>query len=429
MWGAKLREWRSQMGWSQVALGKAVPCDSSHIGYAERGERGVSRALAVKLDSALKAGGALLGLWDTLFGGTPHEASSAADEASLVGPVVNERNSDARLAPGLQLVLPVRTAKGQVVYVDAQVNALGQFADVDSPAIDHHPIEYYDESRRLLAECDNRFGARNMLPAALEQFKLVQQAKLYHSDRRGDWLRLLAEYADLVGWLHQDVGDHQAAEFWIDKSLGWATTAGDWSSMAFVMARMSQLAGEMGRGDEAVETAEAAIRMARPRSKIAAIAATYAGHGHALLGDSDEAERSFDLAHELLSDAEPEAVNWGQYFDEPYIQVCRAQSRTVLGRYEAAMDAYDLALPSLQEGFRRDQGVYLAREARACAGQEDAARAASLGLRALSIQRDTRSARAKLELVELTHALVVWRGDPDVQQFIDAMSAQPGGES
>lgn len=90
------------------------------------------------------------------------------------------------------------------------------------------------------------------------------------------------QFADLIGWLYQDSGDHQAAQHWLDRALECAHLAGDDNSVAFILARKSQLAADMGDPAEAVAVAEAAVKLARPRSRIAAAAAVYAAHGHAL---------------------------------------------------------------------------------------------------------------------------------------------------
>jgi hypothetical protein len=69
----------------------------------------------------------------------------------------------------------------------------------------------------------------------------------------------------------------------------------------FILARKSQLAGDMGDGVTAVDLAQAAAAQARPETRLGAIAATNAAYGFALMADRTNVDRALDRAHDLLS--------------------------------------------------------------------------------------------------------------------------------
>lgn len=125
----------------------------------------------------------------------------------------------------------------------------------------------------------------------------------------------------------------------------------------------------------------------------------------------------------MWSAAEHDDLPWVRFFDAAYIDVHHAESRTLLGDYVAAADEYRTAIAELPNGFRRDQGVYLAREALAYAGAEEAERAAELGLEALAIETNVHSGRIVKELTRVHQALDRWASVPKVRTFREATTA------
>lgn len=334
------------------------------------------------------------------------------------------------------LTIPMRSDDGRIFYVPFDRRrfmrgvgagfvtsaAGGVGATSPSTPMAAYPIEHFQQVRKALADSDNLFGPNMVIPTAREQINTMQE--LRQSRRGGELRRLLrvqAEFADLLGWLHQDKGEHHAAQFWLDRALEWSYSSGDQESAVFILARKSQLAGDMKDGAETVGLAEAALSMAGPRSRIAAIATTYAAHGYALQSEAANSNRAYERARELLADADSDETPWGQFFDDAYIGVQQAQSWTVLGEYRAAAEQYRSAIAALPTGFRRDQGVYLAREALAYANAHDAEKAADIGLNALTIGVDTGSRRVLDELVQVGNELGPWKAKPEVSHFYHAL--------
>lgn len=243
-----------------------------------------------------------------------------------------------------------------------------------------------------------------------------------------------AQYAEFAGWLHQDLGDFRSAQYWLDRALEWSHSVGDSEMATYIMARKSQLAGDALDGTGTVDLAEAAATMARPRSRLAAVAPTYAAQGHALLGENTETARTLDKAYEALGNLDDDpASQWAPWMDAGYVTVHRARCLETLGEHSQAAEVFQQAIGELPTLYRRDRGVYLAREALAHAHAGDPAQAADAGSQALAIAAETGSGRIVNELAKLDTDLTDWRSVPEVGEFRAALSevipaqTAPGG--
>jgi tetratricopeptide (TPR) repeat protein len=263
-----------------------------------------------------------------------------------------------------------------------------------------------------------------VIPIAARQVTLMQQ--LWPSLAGTDLRKLIlvqVQFADLLGWLHQDIGEYTAARYWLDRALEWAHITTDSDSVAFILAPKAQLAGDMHNPADAIVVAEAAVRHASPGSRISAAAATYAAHGYALAGDRAACDRLCDQARTALDGDGGQPGPWALFMDQPYIDVHQARSHAALGDYRTAATRFRTAINQLQPAYYRDRGVYLAREAAAHARAGEAEHAAALGMQALSIGTETRSGRIFTELAHLEQVLAPARSSPAVTQFLTATDA------
>lgn len=437
--GAELRARRLARNMSLAELSREVHVNASHLARLERAERPIPPDLLTHCDDALAADGALTRLGALLRNDDEHAvtaagdhvASQAADVASTPDHVALARAHEAPLEADEDVVIPVRATNGRIVYVPLPrrrfLKGLGVAATIatgatgTSLAQDLPPVEHFRQLRSTLADSDNLFGPHRVMDTVREQINLLQEIR---KAQRGTDLREIikvqTEFADLLGWLHQDSGEHHAAQFWLDRALEWSHLSGDVNSTAFILGRKSQLASDMGDGSEAAEMAEASIRLVPPNSRMAAISSVHAVRGYALLGDRDGVTRTHERTQALLDTYEPDQLPWGQFFGRSYVYVHHAESQRLLGNYTTATKEYQSAIDHMPSGFRRDQGVYLAREALAFAGGGDAEQAAHVGMRALAIGLDTGSGRILTELGQVREALIP-NTAPDVQQFTDAL--------
>jgi tetratricopeptide (TPR) repeat protein len=435
-WGAKLRELREEAGLSLAQLGRIVHSDASHLGRIERGERPIPRPLAVDCDRALAADGALVQLYE---GSGFHVAKHASHVASSSASIEPSPVDQASWVEDGDITVPVQRHDGRIILVNvprrlflqemgaatlgtaaASILPLPRFAK--EIVAEHRSAEHFEVVRRTLADNDNLFGPERVIPVASGQVKAIEHIRRsLGGDEQKNLLLVQTQFADLLGWLYQDSGDFRASQYWMDRALEWSHLAGDPDSIAFVLARKSQLAADMHDPGSAINAAEAALAMARPRSRSAAIAATYAAHGHALDGNRGECDRFYDEAVVLLADADADASPWGKFFGVPYIAVQRAGSLATLQDHRAAADGFRAAVDDLQPGFHRDRGVYLSREAVAYARSGEGEHAAALGMQALSIGAETGSGRIFTELANLESSLPQSGASSPVSDFRSAL--------
>ena len=387
-----------------------------HISDLRNGRKRPSPEAAQDLDDALGAGGELAALASQAAPGRPRRHVTWDDAAGAETVSVPCRTPDGRI---IFVTVPRRTFL-QGMGAAAALGAVGVPLSADAG----RPAERFLLARRMLRDVDNLSGPRDVIPLAARQVAVMRQ--LSGSARGGDLRELVLvqiQFADLLGWLYQDCGDYEAARHWLDRALEWSHVAGEQDSVAFILARKSQLAGDMRDPAEAVALAEAAIRQAGPGSRLGAVAATYASHGYAIAGDRAACDRLCEQARSALDAAGGSGLPWAQFFDEPYIDVHHARSLTVLGDCRTAAERFRAALSRLQPAYYRDRGVYLAREATAYAGAGEAEHAAGLGAEALAIGIETRSGRIFAELADLEQALAPAASASAVARFRTAMDA------
>ena len=448
LWGAELRAWRDRRGLSLSMLGNLIRYDPSHLSRFERGERWPSESVARACDDALQAEGAIIRLWrlaeEYRLGQEPLVATSAVHVANAASAILNDHAEQATSEMEHGIIVPCRDLSGRIIWVSvprrtfllgAAAGAVSgpvisgkastaALARVGGSVVGADPIEHLRKLRAVLVESDNLLGPRHIVATVEEHIRLISQLREARSgaDRRA-LLDIQAQYAEFAGWLHQDLGDFGQARHWLDRALELSHAAGDQEMATYILARKSQLAGDMHDGTGSVDLAVAARNMARPRSRLAAVAPTYAAHGHALLGEESETLRALDDAGAGLSDLDDDpSSRWASWLDPAYIAVQRAHCLEILGKHGQAATIFKQAISGMAPAYRRDRGVYLAREARAHAHAADADLAASSGMQALVIAAETGSGRIVSELARLDIDLAAWRSVPEVEDFRNAFT-------
>lgn len=429
--GYELRKCRKTRGLSQDRLGALVHVSGDLVQRVEIGDRRPSRDFAQRCNQVLKADGALIRLWEDVErdAGRKHAAQPDTDSVTdkpavgidrdadtgtervksdmLAVPAVTLAGAGAPVAMGTEItadslpdgngddlvVIPCQTAEGRIILVSVPrraflIGGLGAtvagIAAASAPlntgaailaaklrAGTDDPFERFYQMRRVLRDADNLFGPERVMPLVNEQIMILRQ--LSKDTRGNDRQRLLqvqAQFADLYAWLNQDTGNHREAQYWLDRALDWSQMTEHSESVAFILARKSQVAGELNDATDAVDVAEMAIRHAQARHwRAATIAATYAAHGYALQGDKPGSQRGYDRAYELLTKVEPDPdTSYGLFLNAAYVDVQRAHSLAVLGENAPAAEAFGKAIDSLPNGYHRDRGIYLVRKALAHGG-------------------------------------------------------------
>jgi transcriptional regulator with XRE-family HTH domain len=456
-WGAELRSRRTAKGLSLDALGKLVYRDRSYLAKIEKGERNIPEDLARACDQAVGAGGTLIRLHALIMSaddgqpveappGEEHVARSALHVAKPSSSLVEEVPQPAPSDVGDEVSIPARTPDGRVIFVNVSRRyfmrgmagvAIGALV-TDPPTMssatalqaagatrapDINPVEHLAQMRNLLIDSDKIFGPAQVLPTVTRHIDLI------HTLRRGRrgadqqaLLNIHASFAEFAAWLYQDLGDYANAEHWLNRALEWSHGTRDADLTSFILARGAQLAGDVGDPDRVLDLAYAAENMARPGSRLAVIAETYAGHGHALQRDARGTHQAYDHARELLAGVQDDPDSpWGPWMDSAYIAVQESRSLAAVGEYEAAAEGFQAAIEALPADYRRERGLHLARAARAYAGTGEVEQSSILGMESLVIGLETRSGRILTELTSLDRELESWNTSA-VAEFRNAMA-------
>src|SRR6266542_4194555 len=115
---------------------------------------------------------------------------------------------------------------------------------------------------RVLAEhrrADDLFGPKGVLPAITGQLEVVQSfARGARPAMRRAVLYVACEYAQLLGWMHQDAAQHQLAERWFDRTEGWALESDNLPMVATALSMKADLAWTAREPWRAVNLAQSA---------------------------------------------------------------------------------------------------------------------------------------------------------------------------
>jgi transcriptional regulator with XRE-family HTH domain len=306
--GAEMRAWRDRRGFSLAKLGKLVLFDASYMARAERGAQAASADLVRAYDRALGAEGSLIRLHQSISDGGGRPAPAEVDVARSGRHVADQVTAlaggiDGPASSGEGISIPIRTDDGRTTFVPISrrslIAALGASATITTfansapsfattrrsglAAAGDNPMELLRATRKVLVDNDNLFGPRQMIPVVRRHVAAIKELRVDSTGaNRRQLLQMQGQFAELCGWFYQDLGDFHEAKFWLHEALEAAQMSGDQELATYVLARRSQLAGDMGDRVEAIDMAEVAKSVAAPRSRLAAVAATYGAHGHAL---------------------------------------------------------------------------------------------------------------------------------------------------
>ena len=364
--GEKLRALMAERGMSLRKLAPAVPCDVGHLSRISRNLRTPSLPLAKRLDELLDAGGELT--------------------AMLRVPAVLDGG-------------------GEAVRVVTDTSVISHHGPV-APEL----VEYFRKQLPGHYGADMWLGPHMLIPTVDAQTRLIQQL-LQAADapvRRG-LLEMGVAYAALLGWLHQDAADLRQSAHWRAVALDMAHRHGDVQLIGYALVNKAMHAIDLGDGAAIVEYAQAVLAAEQRLSpKVRVLALVHLAHGRGLLGDRAAASRALDRAEALVQRVADE-YPWGNACRRTprYIDVQRATVYGRAGAYEDAARLWDEILQDQPANYRRDTGVFRARQAAALAAARvpEPERVIEIAAGAAYAWAETGSRRLQGELVALpTHA-------------------------
>jgi len=258
-------------------------------------------------------------------------------------------------------------------------------------------------ARRIINDADNFRVSAALKPAARELYELTD---LLRRSARGELRRTLlsvsAQYAEFLGWLHEETDDWDGAEHWTARAMQQAQAAEDRDMVAYAYVRMSQLA--TGDHDRMIGLARAAQREPEISAALRVLALQQEARGLAQAREEAGCLGRLDAALSLLDRVQhlaTEEYRVGYWTDVEHLETERAACLLDLGRAKEAIDLYAGMRTRWGHICPWYQGVHTAKLARAYAtvGDLDAAEAA--GLDAASLARVTGSEHVVRELREL----------------------------
>ncbi|GLW35629.1 helix-turn-helix domain-containing protein [Actinoplanes regularis] len=448
VFGVVLHHLRAEAGLSLRALAAQARYDHTRLSRAERGEHLPAADWVKDIDNALHAGG-LLTLLRSL---APAQMAPSRGRTAL--PLAGLHVDD---GPSDSVTLQMQTPDGRTVQVKLSRRQLGELmaggllrtmlpagvTDADEAErvakvlaeenpVDPQVLSYFG---RLLTEhftADKMMGPRQLLGTTLAQVRVLERLRRAASpDTTEPLLRLLAQYGEFAGWLHQDLGATTAARYWSDRASGWAQAAGDYGMVAYLMIRKSNIALLDNDAREVIELAAAARKVpGATNPRLHALAAQQQARGWALYGDATRFQQQIEDAGSLLreypADHDPAAPVYLHQYSLDVLEEQSAGGYKACGQAAVAVRILEDKIKAVGEHLRRDQGHLLAKLANTVLATKEPEpdRAIALGLRSAAAAAFTGSARIGKELRTLDSVLAVhFPALPGRRELHDAVAA------
>lgn len=276
--------------------------------------------------------------------------------------------------------------------------------------------------RRIVNDAHNWRGSGALLATARGMHDFVDVLRRSaRGEQRRALLRIAASYAEFLGWLHEETGDPRGAIRWTTRALEQGQAADDPDVVAYSYVRMAQLAEADGDADRVVGLARAAGREPGVSPMVRAVALRQEARGLAVAGDEASCMDRLDRADEEFERVLPPSRDeyWiGYCFDAEHFRVERAASWLALGEPGRAIEVYeDVRTRAWRRMCTWEQGVHVAKLARAHALAGETEHAVSLAYEALDTARATGSAQVLREL----RGLGSWEGAQEVAELARAV--------
>ncbi len=355
-------------------------------------------------------------------------------------------------ANGLDHVLDELMANGQATVSHGEGMRIVAGASVGQNAIAHAlPTNDLDELQRVAAALDDarryldgsvlgyfrqqlhrskaddgKLGAARALPLVLGILGAISEhTRDVKPGIRCSLLSLGADGAEFAGWLYRDLRDHASAAYWYDRAMEWAQAANDTAMQGYVLLKKSQMAYDERDALRVSTLAEAAQRGPwQLPIKVRAEVTQQEALGMAMLGEPMSAvQAKIDIARQLLTSAADDESDemFGAYFTAETLTLRCATCYIEAGKPAQAAELFNEVLSSGALS-RRDAGFFRARRATALALSGEPDEAASVGLQAVRVAKETSSERTVRVLAEVVRTLGPWRSRPGPRALKEAVS-------
>ena len=266
-----------------------------------------------------------------------------------------------------------------------------------------------------------------VLPMLVGQAQALRSlSRQVHGRESAEVALLASRTAEFAGWMAQEAGDVEAAEWWTGKAVEAATAAGDDYMASYALVRRALIS--LYRGDAATTVALARQAQARPDipARILGLAAQREAQGHALAGDYDACLHALDRAGRLLRDGrtdQPDGPVIGTSHVSDPVAIVTGWCLYDLGRPVAATEVLDREIERIPVAATRAKTRFGARRALAHAAAGELEHACALARPILGQFPQVGSATILTDVRKLAVTLRRWSSHPAVRELEPALTA------
>jgi tetratricopeptide (TPR) repeat protein len=288
--------------------------------------------------------------------------------------------------------------------------------------VDHALLDDFDALTDVYRRMDRRLGAASLfedLTHHLQRVTAFRHASMTGANRQR-LASIAGDVATLMGWQSIDTGRTARAWKYFRCATDAAREAENPALQAFAIAEAAYI--PLLGGDY-----RAALPMLRQARDLAAPVGSPAfrawlcgaeAEAYAAAGDADACFRALDCAEAALDGAQPdETPRWVAHFDHSHLVRWQGQCLVQLARPAAAQPILREAIRSVDLSFVRARASTLADLAASFLQQGEIEEGCRVAAQALTLARNTRSARCEQRIVVLRSQVRLGADTPAVRQL------------
>ncbi|WP_406465084.1 sporulation protein [Streptomyces sp. NBC_01622] len=429
---------------NQLAHAAGIETDYSHTSVANWCRRGMtpkwpvpkllSQAIGERLGRPVALGEIGMGEAETIDASVgldfPRDPADAVRVATMFWSSVNRRDFLTQAGSGFAAsAFTTPVTRWLVTPADETADHRG------GPQVGRSDLAELREAADDARRWDSKYGGGNWKANSVTDCLDHRAAPLLQgsfSDEIGrELFSVTAELSRLAGWTAFDVGQHDAAQRHFIQALRLARAGGDVQLGCYVLTTMAMQSLMRGFASEAVDMAEGAFERARGRAvpRVLAFTKLIEARAHARENNPRAASRSLKASEDLLDhakDGNGDEPAWIDFYHHARLSADAAEVFRDLKNPKAALVWNKQAAAMPTGAFTRSVGMRLAIVATAHLQARDLDQGLALGNRSVDILARVQSSRAKDYVREFNAALVPWRREPAVREFIHRTRAELG---
>jgi len=288
--------------------------------------------------------------------------------------------------------------------------------------VDGALLDDLDALTDVYRRMDRRLGAANLfedLTRHLHRVTAFRHASMTGANRQR-LASIAGDIATLMGWQSLDTGRTARAWKYFRRAADAAKEAENPALQAFAIAEAAYIPLLGGNHRAALPMLREARDLAPPAGS-PAFRAWLCGaeaEAHAVAGEVDACLRALDCAQAALDEAQPdETPRWVAHFDRSHLARWRGQCLVQLAQPAAAQPVLQEAVRSVDPSFVRARASTLVDLATSFLQQGELDEGCRVATQALTLARNTRSARCEQRIVVLRSQVQLGADTPAVQQL------------